>query len=139
MNAPRILSVGHCGFDAPRIAQFLGREFGAEVLEADDASEALDALRHSRFDLVLINRVGNRDGAPGMDLIRTIRDDPAFADVPTMLVSNYPDAQRQAVAAGAFPGFGKAELNTPKAVAAVAAALGHAGRETGHEAGHARA
>ena len=40
-----------------------------------------------------------------------------------MLVSNYADAQKQAVAAGARPGFGKAELNSSKAVDAIAAAL----------------
>lgn len=134
MNAPRILSVGQCGFDGPQIAAFLGREFGAEVLEADRATEAIKAVRQARFDLVLVNRVGDRDGAPGLELVRAIRTDPALAGVPVMLVSNYPDAQREAVAAGACPGFGKAELNTPRAVEAVANAL-QQGREKRTEPG----
>jgi CheY-like chemotaxis protein len=130
MNAPRILSVGQCGFDGPQIAAFLGREFGAEVLEADRAAEALDAVKRSHFDLVLVNRVGDRDGASGLDLVRAIRSNPNLERVAVMLVSNYADAQRQAVAAGAFPGFGKAELNSPKAVQAVAQALGAAASTT---------
>jgi two-component system chemotaxis response regulator CheY len=129
MPAPRILSVGHCGFDGPQIAAFLGREFGAEVLEADRMAEALEALKHSRFDLVLVNRINHSDGSHGLDLIRAVRSDPALADLPVMLISNYPEAQQQAVAAGASPGFGKAELNTPRAVEAVAAALSASGRQ----------
>jgi hypothetical protein len=35
-------------------------------------------------------------------------------NVRTMLVSNYPEAQQEALAAGALPGFGKRELSTPR-------------------------
>jgi two-component system, chemotaxis family, chemotaxis protein CheY len=116
---PRILSVGQCAFDHARIADHLARALDAQVARADTAAEALAALRAGAFDLVLVNRVGDRDGAPGLDLIRTLKGDPDLATVPAMLVSNYPDAHEQAVALGALPGFGKAELGTGRDLAAL--------------------
>ena len=44
--------------------------------------------------------------------------------VPVMLVSNYEDAQREAVAKGALPGFGKAALGQPHTLARLRAVLG---------------
>ena len=41
-----------------------------------------------------------------------------------MLVSNFPDAQAQAVEAGAEPGFGKKSLNAPETIARLSSHLG---------------
>ena len=41
-----------------------------------------------------------------------------------MLVSNYEDAQNEAVAAGALPGFGKASLGQPHMLARLRPLLG---------------
>lgn len=123
MPPPRVLSVGQCGYDSAQLAAFLTRDFGAEVLEADTAEEAIEALERVTVHLVLVNRVGDRDGASGLDLIRQIRARPALADLPLILVSNLADAQDQAVQAGACPGFGKSQLGTARAREAVASAL----------------
>lgn len=120
MGSYRILSVGQCGFDHARLSQFLRSEFQADVKRADSAPEALQALRAGRFDLVLVNRVFDRDAARGLDLIQEIVADPALRSVPVMLVSNYPEAQQAAVEAGAHEGFGKAELETPRVRALLA-------------------
>jgi hypothetical protein len=50
------------------------------------------------------------DGSDGMELIRIAKREELTT--PVMLVSNYPEAQSAAVAAGAVPGFGKASLHT---------------------------
>jgi CheY-like chemotaxis protein len=121
---PRILSVGQCGFDGARLRRELGSALGAEVVAADTHDEARDLLRQAAFDLVLINRVGDLDGAPGLDLIRSLKADAATAPVPVMLVSNYADAQDEAIRAGAAPGFGKADLGAPRALVAIRRALG---------------
>ncbi len=42
--APRVLDVGNCGYDHAKISQLLEREFGAEVVTADTASETLERL-----------------------------------------------------------------------------------------------
>jgi CheY-like chemotaxis protein len=113
MPRPRVLSVGQCGYDHKVIARNLEAAFDAQVTGADTAGEALDRLRSERFDLVLVNRVGDLDGAPGLDLIQALKADPALAELPVMLVSNFADAQSRAVALGALPGFGKSELEKP--------------------------
>jgi len=123
MTTPRVLSVGQCGMDHGRIARYLRNTFGAGVDDADTAAEALDALRAGGVGLVLVNRILDADGSPGLDLIRAIKSDPALAGTPTMLVSNYPEAQREAAALGALPGFGKADVGREEARAALEAAL----------------
>ncbi len=120
---PRILSVGQCGFDQFGISRKLKSAFGAEVASVDTTVEALAMIRDQRFDLVLINRVFDADGGSGLDLIRTIKADPALSPTPAMLVSNYPEAQRQAEELGALPGFGKSEIRSTAVIERLAAAL----------------
>ena len=120
---PRILSVGQCSADHGSISRHLARTLDAHVVGAGTAAEALTALRAGPFQLVLVNRVGDADGAPGLDLIRSLKAAPELAAVPVMLVSNYADAQAQAVGLGALPGFGKAQLADPETGQRLKAAL----------------
>ncbi len=113
MSSRRILSVGQCIADHSRIVHLFHSTFGAEVVAADTAREAVDLLRQQRFDLVLANRVFDLDGDSGIDFIRQMNADEQLRNTPVMLVSNYEDAQARAVAAGAKPGFGKSSLREP--------------------------
>jgi CheY-like chemotaxis protein len=110
MDKPRILSVGQCSFDHGSISRHLRQAYRAEVTAADTKGQTLTSLRAGEFDLVLVNRVLDGDGSPGIEVIRAIKADPELASVPVMLVSNYEDAQAEARAAGALPGFGKSDL-----------------------------
>ena len=56
-----------------------------------------------------MNRIIFNDGQEGLDLIRIAKREEL--STPVMLVSDLPDAQSQAVAAGAVPGFGKSDLH----------------------------
>ncbi len=123
MSAPRVLSVGQCGYDHGRIARFLRDTFGAQVEGVDTADEALAALRAGPFRLILVNRVLDGDGSSGLGLIRSIKADATTGGTPTMLVSNYPEAQSQAVGLGAIAGFGKADLGRPRCQQALAPIL----------------
>ncbi len=123
MSRARVLSVGQCGFDHGRISRHFKQAFGADVVGADTSDEALAALRADRFDLVLVNRVGDADGAPGAELIRTLKADPIVAVVPVMMVSNYAHSQSEAVALGALPGFGKADLTSSETTERLRAVL----------------
>jgi CheY-like chemotaxis protein len=127
MSTPRVLDVGQCGYDHPRISALLRTHFGAEVVQAHSASEALDHLRKGPFDLVLVNRVFDRTSEEGLDLIRKLKADPKSSAVPVMLVSNFPESQAEAVAAGAVPGFGKAALDAPATRERLEKALGGVG------------
>ena len=113
MTAKRVLSVGQCGADHGGIS-WAFRSLGAEVTPAATQTEALELLGEGAFDLVLVNRVFDADGDSGVELIRRIKADEALRATPVLLVSNYADAQRQAVEAGAEPGFGKASLGRPE-------------------------
>lgn len=110
MSGKRVLSAGQCAADNWSVRTALKLHFPVEVTEASTTAEALAKLRAESFDLVLLNRVFDRDGTSGLDVIRRLKSDEKLRSVPVMLVSNYEDAQQQAVHAGAVPGFGKAEL-----------------------------
>jgi DNA-binding NarL/FixJ family response regulator len=108
--APRILSVGQCGFDHMSISGYLVDRFNAQVEAANGLEDARSAMRSARFNLVLVNRVLDQDGSSGLDLIHALREESGAAGIPMMLVSDLPEAQRAACTLGAAPGFGKAEL-----------------------------
>jgi CheY-like chemotaxis protein len=117
MPTRRVLSVGQCFADHSAIARTLQKHFQADVVPAATAAEALDCLRRDLFDLVLVNRVLDGDGSSGLGVVEQIKTDASLGPVPVMLVSNHEDAQRQAVAKGALPGFGKAALGQPHMLA----------------------
>jgi CheY-like chemotaxis protein len=111
MTGKRVLSVGQCLADHGGISRLLRGSFAAEVVPAASALEALGRLRHEAFALVLVNRVFDATGEGGLDFIRRLKGDHQLAGVPVMLVSNFPEAQDEAAAAGAVPGFGKSALH----------------------------
>ena len=119
----RVLSVGQCGMDHAALRRLIEGRFDAVVVPADLPDEGLDALHGGGFDLVLVNRRFDADGTDGLDFIRRLLADEAAANVPVMLVTNYPEVQQQAVAAGARPGFGKSQLGDPETAARLAEIL----------------
>ncbi|NMC21596.1 MAG: response regulator [Thermogutta sp.] len=106
-----VLSVGNCGFDNARLSQRLSAWFNVEITTAADHRTALAMVRERPFDLVLVNRVFDGSGESGLDLIAEMKQSPELAAIPVMLLSNYPEYQRQAVELGAVAGFGKQDLN----------------------------
>ncbi len=110
MTTKKVLSLGQCAADNWSIARLLSDSLGSAVTEADSFEEALELLRRENFALVLVNRILDANGDSGLDFITRLKSDEALRSVPVMLVSNYADAQRQAVAKGALPGFGKSAL-----------------------------
>src|SRR5262245_11470862 len=106
----RVLDVGNCVPDHAAIRTMLERNFRAEVVQADGPADALPLLKSEPFDLVLVNRKLDQDYSEGLDVIKTIKADPKLSALPCMLITNFPDQQQSAVAAGAEYGFGKKEL-----------------------------
>jgi len=116
----RVLDVGNCVPDHAAIRGMLQRSFGAKVVQVDGPDDALAALRKEPFDLVVVNRKLDQDYSDGLDVIKAIKADAKLASVPCMLITNYPDQQQAAVAAGAEYGFGKKELHSAEAQARLA-------------------
>ncbi len=106
----RVLDVGQCGPDHSAIRSYLTRNFDCEVDTADAIPDAVEKLKHEKFDLVLVNRKLDCDYTDGIDVIRALKADTATSCVPVMLVTSYPEHQEAAIAVGAIRGFGKLEF-----------------------------
>jgi len=122
----KIALVGHCGPDSSylrMVVQRAGKD--VQILTADDDTE-LSRVLGSGVDLLLFNReLGyGFTHQTGVEAIKHLRK--SSPHLKTMLVSNYPDAQAAAVAAGALPGFGKREIGSPRVVELLQGALASA-------------
>ncbi len=120
----RVVSVGQCAADHYVLSRFIKQHFGAAVVEVEQADQVSAAVRAGACALVLVNRRLDADGSDGMEIIRSLKGNPQTAAIPVMLVSNYDDAQQQAVAAGAEPGFGKSEYGQATTAERLARFLG---------------
>ena len=119
----KVALVGHCGPDASYLRSAVsGSVRGAQIMMIDEAGRLEKALSDG-VDLVLMNRQldWGFETEEGVELIRQLRT--KHPSVKTMLVSNYPEAQQEAVAAGALPGFGKREIGTSRVVELLKSAL----------------
>lgn len=112
----RVLDVGNCNPDHYQIRMMLERHFDVAIDRVMFVDEALEKMRQTQYDLVLFNRVIFEDGSDGLELVRRAKADPTIHAAPMMMVSNHPEAQAQAVAAGAVEGFGKASTFAPGTV-----------------------
>jgi len=104
----KILDVGQCGFDGPRMARLWHDALGAQVDCADSGDDAVEMLHNNDYDVVLVNRVLAGDESSGLDVIARLLEQ--GLKTPVMLVSDHPEAQDAAVRLGAVRGFGKAHL-----------------------------
>jgi ActR/RegA family two-component response regulator len=120
----KIVLVGHCGPDCSYLRMAVKNAFrDADVYMADDDRELEQAIARGA-DLLLLNRqleYGFKDHY-GVDVIRRLRA--RHAELKMMLVSNYADAQAEAVEAGALPGFGKREIGSARVSELLRAVLG---------------
>lgn len=107
-----ILDVGQCAMDAMRLDRLLTGKLQCSVERAHTKKQALALASENSYDLILVNRLLDRDRSSGIDLIAALHA--AHPTVPLMLVSDYPEAQEEAVQAGALPGFGKSDLESPE-------------------------
>ena len=108
----KILDVGQCGVDGPRMKLLFREKLGATVVNASTLEDAAQKIESGGYDIVLINRILAADGSEGSELIKKFSKQ---SDAPPMmLVSDHDEAQQQAVAMGAKRGFGKSALEEPE-------------------------
>ena len=119
----KIVLVGHCGPDSSFLRMAVSAaDRSLKVLMADDAEELNQHLEQG-VDLLLLNReLGwGFEQTEGVEIIRQLLS--RHPNVKMMLISNYADAQAQALAAGAVPGFGKREIGSPRVAQLIRRAL----------------
>ncbi len=121
----KVFLVGHCSPDSSYLSIAVKAIAPDCVIARVNDEASLAAALNDSPDLLMVNRMLDGDFAAisGIDLIARCRQ--RHPRLKAMLISNYADAQAQAVAAGAVPGFGKSELPTSKAREVLATALGH--------------
>jgi two-component system chemotaxis response regulator CheY len=126
--AKKILLVGHCGPDSSYLRMAIkSADKNVAIVMADDQKELRTALDDPNgIDLILFNReLGyGFDERLGVDVIKYLR--PNYPSLKMMLVSNYADAQADAVEAGALPGFGKREIGSQRVTSLLKEALADA-------------
>ena len=118
----RILLVGHCGVDGPRLQREIASQVGSADAVRINSMEDLHQACDEGADLMLVNRepVGFTP-LMGIDLIRELCQ--TYPGQKVMLVSDYSEAQEEATRAGALPGFGKADIDSPKFAETICGAL----------------
>jgi two-component system chemotaxis response regulator CheY len=106
--------VGHCGADTSYLRMTVKSALGESVFVSVEDNESLQKALADGPDLVLLNRELGFGFEPdmGVGMIRQLHA--AYPNVRFMLISNHRDAQLDAQAAGALPGFGKREIGTPR-------------------------
>jgi ActR/RegA family two-component response regulator len=111
-KATRVALVGHCGADSMMLRGAISRADGKVRIDAINDQASAIAAAGKGDTVLLVNRVldGSFTAGSGVDLIRELHD--ANPAVRAMLISNYPDAQADAEAVGALPGFGKSAAHT---------------------------
>jgi hypothetical protein len=105
---------------------------------ADDQRELRAAL-DGGVDLILFNReLGyGFEEEYGVDVIKYLK--PNYPALKMILVSNYPEAQQEAIAAGALPGFGKREIGSKRVTQLLKDALADRDRATDAPTAHQKA
>ena len=120
-----VLLVGHCGPDSSYLKMIVKKAIaGVQIVSIDDSRSFTHALETKDPGLILFNReLGyGFDPSTGVEAIALLRQ--TNPNLKMILVSNYPDAQKAAEAAGALPGFGKSELGSPRVLEVLRDAVG---------------
>ena len=122
----RIALIGHCGPDGSYLRMAVSRAERDIAVVVIDGEEELQQAIDDGVDLLLINRKLDYgfDESEGVAVIRKLRAE--HPELRMMLVSNYPEAQAAAQAAGALPGFGKRDIGSPRATELIRDALSDA-------------
>ena len=119
----RIVLVGHCGVDAPRLEAEVSKILPRADVISVNSEEQLAEVCDEGADLLLINRQlpYGFESEEGVELMQEIQQ--MHPDVKMILVSDRPDAQEQAKKLGAVDGFGKADLGSGKIASVLQEAL----------------
>lgn len=118
-----VLLVGHCAADQGLLRRWLERHFSVSVESLDSINDALRRVEQGGIEVVLANRVFEYTGERGVELIRRLGSSTKPVSTRALLISNFVDAQDDAVESGALPGFGKSQLQSAEAVLAFRHAL----------------
>jgi DNA-binding NarL/FixJ family response regulator len=127
-SSKKVLLVGHCGPDSSYLRIAVRSALGDASISSASDRAGLDRAIQDGVDLILFNRELDYgfEPATGVEMIRLLKT--RFPELKMMLVTNYPEVQAAATAAGAMPGFGKREIGSLRVKELLRGALGMAMR-----------
>jgi len=105
-----VLDIGNCNPDHSSLSRMLVTNFNVRVLRAHELKDSLELLQKEQVDLILINRKLDIDYSDGLEILQHFKQDDQLKGIPAMIITNYPEHQEEAVAAGAEYGFGKLQF-----------------------------
>src|ERR1700759_5578857 len=77
-----------------RILCHMLREFGYEVVEAEDGTQAWQTLKHQGAAIELLLADWNMPGMDGLSLVKRVRENPAFLPMVVIMVTAENDVDR---------------------------------------------
>jgi uncharacterized phage-like protein YoqJ len=110
----KVVLVGHCGADSSYLKLMVRQaDPDAQVVGAQNSAE-LKQLLDEGAELVLFNRQVDYgfSSYEGVEIIREFKK--SHPNARLMMITNYPESQQAAIAAGGLPGFGKRELGSQR-------------------------
>ena len=106
----KVLDVGNCGPDNFALTEFLAKHFQATVVRAHGMQDAMEQLKNDSFDLVTVNRLMDRDGSCGLEIIKAIKADETLSATAVMMVTNFPEHQERGDCGGCGTWLWKSQL-----------------------------
>jgi two-component system chemotaxis response regulator CheY len=119
----RVVLVGHCGPDSSYLRMTISRVSREISVSMVDEDADLKNVIEGGAELLLVNRqldYGFKE-SEGVQLIARLHGE--HPNLKMMLISNFPESQTEALAAGALPGFGKRELGSERVAGLIREAL----------------
>lgn len=102
-----VLDIGNCDPDHATLKSYLAARFDVNVLRSHQQKDALEALESNDVALIVINRKLDIDYSDGTEILKFLKADAHYKDIPVMIITNYAEHQEMAVGLGAELGFGK--------------------------------
>jgi len=120
----KILNVGHCNYDGPRIKKLFESAFeDITVVEAKTHDDALVQMKkEGPWDIILVNRIFDVDGYEGLKFVSEVKKENSQQKI--ILISNFKESQEDAEKRGALKGFGKNDLDSGLAVDVLTSVIG---------------
>ena len=96
-----VLDIGNCDPDHATLKSYLSARFDVQIFRAHQQKDALEHLQSNPISLILINRKLDMDYTDGTEILKYLKSDSQYKDIPVMIVTNYPEHQELAVELGA--------------------------------------
>jgi DNA-binding response OmpR family regulator len=91
------------------------RDEGLNVVVAGDGKGGLDLIRSQKFDLILLD-IMLPGGINGFDVLETLKKDPAFSQIPVIVLTNLDSEEKVAREIGAADYLKKTEVTPAEIV-----------------------